>query len=98
MMEAMMNESIDETKMRLEASFGAHMVGAIQNWIEHGIVPGSFLSAVITNDLKQAVGAADHINIRLIPEYVFYFYNYCPSACWGSVEKANEWQIKIVGF
>jgi hypothetical protein len=94
----MMNETMDETKARLEEKFGASMVGAIEKWTEQGIMPGSFLSAIITNDLKGAVGAADNKNIRLIPEYVFYFYNYCPSSCWGSPEKASEWQVKMIGF
>lgn len=98
MMDEMMDETTDETKVRLERSFGPNMVSAIRNWIDHGIMPGSFLTAVITNDLNGAVGAADHLNIRLIPEYVFYFYNYCPGNCWGSIEKTQDYQKSIVGF
>lgn len=82
---------INETKQSLEARFGETMVMAIRNYIDHHIEPGSFLSAVISNNLKEAVGRADNKNIRLLPEYVFYFYNYAPSVCWGSTEKMDRW-------
>ena len=67
------------------------MMGGIMRWIEHGIQPGDFLMAVITNDLCEAVGGADDENIHLIPAYVSYFYNEAPAQCWGSPEKAAAW-------
>lgn len=67
------------------------MMSAINLYIEHGIAPGDFLTAVICNDLKEAVGRADEENLPLIPTYVSYFYNELPFTCWGSVEKMNEW-------
>ena len=69
----------------------ADMLEGIRNYVDHGIEPGSFLSAVICNDLKAAVGAADYRNIRNIPAFVGYFYNEAPSACWGSNEKMIAW-------
>lgn len=67
------------------------MMGGITRWIENGIQPGDFLWAVITNDLKDAVGRADDENLRNLPAYVSYFYNEAPAACWGSPEKAAAW-------
>jgi len=72
-----------------------HMVGAIERWIEHGIPPGDFLMAVLCNDLKEAVGRADDINVTLLPAYVSYFYNDAPSQCWGSPEKVLAWKLKM---
>lgn len=72
-----------------------YMADGITNWIEHGIVPGSFLSAVIRNDLREAVGCADDTNIRNLPAYVGYFYNEAPSQCWGSFEKVEAWSRKF---
>lgn len=67
------------------------MAGGIQRWIDHGIMPGSFLRAVIENDLRNAIGNADAENLANLPAYVAYFYNEAPAACWGSVEKGGEW-------
>lgn len=69
-----------------------HMKKPFQLWIDHAIPPGSFGMAIITNDLKQAVMRADHININHIPQIVQWFYNYAPAQCWGSVENAENWK------
>ena len=70
------------------------MHGAITRYIERRIAPGNFLTAVICNDLREAVHRADDENIKLLPAYVSYFYNEAPSPCWGSREKMNEWIAK----
>lgn len=67
------------------------MMGGITRYIEQGVPPGDFLTAIICNDLYEAVGRADDENIANIPAYVGYFYNNAPSQCWGSVEKFNAW-------
>jgi hypothetical protein len=68
-----------------------YMMDGIQLYLEHGIHPGHFLRAVITNDLAEACGRADDENIENLPAYVAYFWNEAPSACWGSVEKMKKW-------
>ncbi len=68
-----------------------HMLEGIERYIDHGIPPGHFLTAIITNNLREAVGRADDDNVQIIPAYVGYFYNEAPSACWGSIEKMNAW-------
>ena len=67
------------------------MMGGIRRYIEHGIPPGDFLTAVICNDLKEAIGRADDENIKNIPAYVAYFYNEAPAPCWGSIELMQSW-------
>lgn len=64
-------------------------------WIENGIYPGGFLTAVIHNDLVEAIGRADHINRVRIADIVSFFYNEAPSSCWGSPEKAKKWHEKF---
>lgn len=75
-----MGEKIPEY---MEASIRAYCV-------EH-LRPGSFLEAVISNDLKKAVECADENNIRILHVYVSFFYNYTPADCWGSADKFNNW-------
>lgn len=70
------------------------MMGAIRRYIDHGIPPGSFLTAVIENNLSEAVGRADDENCANLPAFVAYFYNEASSACWGSPEKRRAWITK----
>lgn len=72
-------------------TFPGHCADGMQRWIENGIYPGGFLTAVLLNDLKGAVGSADSINIKLLPDIVKWIYNDAPLSCWGSSKKVLEW-------
>ncbi len=58
------------------------------------IPPGSFLYAVLTNNLKGAFGAADEKNIAAMFEIVSYMYNKLPSISQGSPERVRDWLNK----
>jgi hypothetical protein len=66
------------------------MVG-IRHYIELGQPVGDFLRAVICNDLKNAVGHADDVNVHNLPAYCAYLHNHAPSDCHGSPEKYKAW-------
>jgi hypothetical protein len=68
-----------------------HMVGGLRRYIEDGIKPGSFLCAVLTNDLRGSVECADSVNMYRLPNYIRFLHNYAPYGSWGSVEAFNEW-------
>ncbi len=68
-----------------------HMEGAIMRWIDHGIPPGSFMHAVLTNNLKETLARADSINREQLHGLVSWFYNEAPSNCWGSEDKVSKW-------
>jgi len=65
---------------------------AVELYIERGIKPGSFLQAVISNDL---VGAMAHAHRALtaddIRDIVQWFYWEAPHTCFGSREKLEHW-------
>lgn len=67
---------------------------SIRDYVEHGADPGSFLAAIICNDLKATVAQADDTNMANIPAFVCYFYNEVPSDCWGSSEKMIKHMAK----
>jgi hypothetical protein len=73
------------------ADIPERMRGGMIRYVNAGILPGDFLVAVITNDLKEAVGRADDENVQLIPLYVRWFYNQAPSPCWGLPKRLREW-------
>lgn len=67
------------------------MRGGVRRYIEEGIPPGHFLTAVLCNDLREACGRADHTNRRLLWEYVALLYRSAPAGSWGSPEKFVAW-------
>lgn len=67
------------------------MRDGIVRYIERGIPPGHFLTAVICNDLKGAFQRADDENTALMRNYVSFFYNYAPGDCWGSKQEMDDW-------
>jgi hypothetical protein len=69
----------------------AHMQAALRRYVLEGIKPGDFLTAVICNDLRNAVGRADSENLPLLSLYVMWFYNIAPGTCWGSHEAMLKW-------
>lgn len=85
---------MDDHRIELEIKLGENMVGALRRYIDSKIPPGSFLTAVLCNNLKEACACADDRNRYLLFEYVQYLYSYCPSSCWGSPEKFHEWLKK----
>ena len=58
---------------------------------ETGVPTGGFLRAVLTNDLTEAIGRADHINGPAIPHIVAYCYEFLPHESWGSAQKVDSW-------
>ncbi len=66
------------------------MVG-ITNYVNLGISPGGFLTAVIKNDLSGAIGQADEGSMDALRSILGVFYNETPSQCWGSAEKWGRW-------
>lgn len=80
---------------RLNELVPEHLHGALKRYIVEGIDPGGFLFAVLTNDLKEAVSRADHINLQRIPDIVKFLYNEAPGPCWGSREKVAAWMAQF---
>lgn len=68
-----------------------YMVGGLRRYIEHGIPPGHFLTAVLSNDLRGAFERGDDINRAAVENYVRFLYNYAPSNCWGSPDAFADW-------
>ena len=67
-----------------------HMVEGVQNYIDYGLPPGGFLTAVLENSLSAAAHA-DHINIHLLKEWHQFCYWELPHNAWGSREKVKDW-------
>jgi hypothetical protein len=74
-----------------------HMRSGAKLYIEQGIKPGSFLTAVLSNDLKEAVARGDIINQHALIDWAIWLVNECPGGAQGSPELVREW-IKAGGL
>lgn len=76
------------------ADIPEHMQAAMRRYVLEGVEPGDFLTAVITNNLRDAVNRADAVNLPLLRTYVRWFYNVAPGNCHGSPADMHEWMEK----
>ena len=68
------------------------MGDSIIMYIENGVLPGSFLRAIICNDLKGAFMEADDENYANLPAFIMYFYWEVPGSICGSHKKMLKWE------
>lgn len=67
------------------------LLGALERHLNNGIMPGSFMTTVLENNLHQAVGRADHENLPNLHNIVGYVYNNIPAPAWGSPGKVKAY-------
>jgi len=70
-----------------------YMVGALVRYFNCHIPPGDFLTAVLSNDLAEAVNRADEVNRHALGDYIIWLYNYAPGRPngWGSPQAVQDW-------
>jgi hypothetical protein len=69
----------------------SHMREGVRLYIEMGIMPGSFLTAVLENNLKEAVGRADSINKARITDWASFMFNEMPAGAQGNPENVRKY-------
>lgn len=68
-----------------------HMFGAVSRYMLQGIPPGSFLTAVLSNDLMGAFDKADDENSAAMRQWCLFLYNHAPSGSHGSPQAFSNW-------
>jgi hypothetical protein len=68
-----------------------NIVEGLNRYAVDRIPTGSFLRAVLENDLKEAVARADGFNAPVISHIVTLCYNELPNAAWGSPSRVLDW-------
>jgi len=63
------------------------MVAGIKRYVDKGIMPGHFLTALFSDKLTDTFARADGTNTPLIKEWVGWIYNEMPSNLVGSLER-----------
>ena len=69
----------------------AGMHDGIIRYLVDGVPPGSFLLAVLSNDLTEAVNRCDAMNERYLADYVRFLYHHAPAIAWGTPERVWTW-------
>jgi hypothetical protein len=67
---------------------------ALMNWGQHGLHPGDFVTAVLTNDLQGAVARADDQNRPMIDVICRFVHNQMPRGCHGSLDVMERYGKK----
>ncbi len=62
----------------------------MRRYVEEGILPGSFLMAILSNDLYSSVAQCSG-PIEYLEIVVKWLYNEAPSRCWGSPKQVRDW-------
>jgi hypothetical protein len=69
-----------------------HLHDGLLRYLRFGVVPGSFLQAVLRNDLKDACfRAADPLTAAALRAIVLLLANYAAAESWGSEENYDAW-------
>lgn len=68
-----------------------HMWSAVERYFLHGAPVGNFLTALLCNDLMEAIGRADEENVKALPDWARFLYNYAPQGSYGSPKAVEEW-------
>lgn len=98
-MPAWVGKSDEEVRTEIMKAAAEYNVPAgtregLARYLMYGVPTGDFLLAVLSNDLRDAVGRADMENQRGLVYIVNFLYNVAPSAAWGSPDKVAAWRDK----
>jgi len=66
-----------------------HIREDFRMYIEQGVPQGGFMTALLSNNLKETFARADQRNNSYIPAYVDFLYWSVPADIWGSEEKVK---------
>ena len=73
------------------SSLPGYMQGGMRRYMELGIAPGHFLTAVLKNDLMEAARRADETNLHALGTYAIFLHSQAPCGSYGSPENVKSW-------
>ena len=69
-----------------------HLRGALARYIVSGIMPGCFLQALLTNDLRCTAKFSTDDTLVAIPRILKFLYWYAPMECHGTPARYHAWR------
>lgn len=80
-----------------ECQVPEHLHEGLVLYFMHHKKPGSFLLAVLQNNLSDACGRADETSGRHFPEIMRFLYCHAPGVAWGNDELVRAWLAQTGG-
>lgn len=77
----------------VESNVPSHLYEGLIEYIAGRRPVGSFLTAVLSNDLLEACIKADYVSRYHIVDVVMFLVNYAPAECWGSEKNVVDWLV-----
>jgi hypothetical protein len=71
---------------------------SLYNYFVHGLEPGGFMTAVLSNDLYSACARADYTNVNLMQQYTLWIENHAPYGSFGDRDTVRGWLRKNEHF
>lgn len=71
-----------------------HLRDGLERFIIQGGPVGSFLTAVLDNDLREAVSRADDDSLKALKPILQFLYGFAPAGCHGSPKNRLAWQAR----
>ena len=65
---------------------------ALIRWTLYGVQPGSFLQAVLANDLLGAIRFGDKVNLAALGKIGMWLYSHAPAASFGTPGSFKAWK------
>lgn len=93
------DEQIAAEVSRWRAEMGK-MIGMVPFHLRDGLMEyciigrpvGGFLTAVLSNDLRESIARADENSLAGLKGLVQFLHNYSPPGCWGTRNKVLIWR------
>ena len=82
--EAMKKWRTELTNRMSAVDLPIHCRSSIYRYLMFGQPLGSFLSAVMSNELTESFSNADNVNEFAMKRYAQFLYSSCPTTMWGS--------------
>jgi hypothetical protein len=68
-----------------------HIQLALEEYIIHGYPPGSFVTAVLCNNLIKAACSCDYLNQQYLIDIAKWVFHAAPIGCWGDERTIARW-------
>jgi len=79
----------------INTELNQEIIKSLNLYVTHGIQPGHFLTAVLENDLSEAMKRADVENRGQLFLICRYIYNVLPGDCHGSKEAVKNYLERV---
>jgi hypothetical protein len=72
-----------------------HLWPGLERYFVKRVRPGQFLVALLSNDLREAVGRADPVSFAALPDLLRFLCTFAPRGSHGHARAVDQWLIRV---